>query len=271
MRRAQQIVATVAVAIAVSVCTGCAHQVSGSAIGAADGVAGTGRVVSEETADSAGTVDMAALEARVAGGPRDDVPAGFHRTGVIVQSGLGSFTVAVPAGYRSTWTPGKPSLEFVSEVQRRDPAWGAQASRITAADPARNNVRALLLDTDRKDVRMVVVTITARPPAGKDALMADARAQLRRSGARPIDLHPVVANGVDGIYAEFAQAGGVPDRATVAVWITDPHHAVQWGVNCDVPMAQRDQVRAECLRIASTFRPLPKVSGAAPSSAPDGI
>lgn len=80
-------------------------------------------------------------------------------------------------------------------------------------------------------------------------------------GAR---VHPVVANGVDGVHLEFRQPdrpGHVPDRTNLSVRITDPHNKIQWGVTCDLSDALRATMRDQCLRTAGTFRPLPAVSG----------
>jgi hypothetical protein len=127
-------------------------------------------------------------------------------------------------------------------------------------------VRALALDTTRSgEVAMIVITATGAPPrADAASLVATSRTEITSVGGRELDVHPVVANGVDGVYVEFRQPdrpGHVRDRTNLSVRITDPHNKIQWGVTCDLPDALRDTMRDQCLRTAGTFRPLPAVAG----------
>lgn len=262
MRSAARAAMVAAAVLAGSSTAGCAAALPGTPVAAQDAVGG--QVVSARTADTIGPVDGSTLQGRLVAGPRD-VPEGFRRTSVVVDRGIGSFSIGLPESYGATWWPGEPTESFLAQVQQRDPAWGAQARRIVARDPRGSSVRALALDTGNAGaVRMVVVTVGANPRGGRDGLIADTRAGLRAADARAIDVHPVVANGVDGVYVEYRQPSGpghVPDRASISVRISDPHNDVQWGVTCDVPDGQRDTVREQCLRIAGSFRPLPAVAG----------
>jgi hypothetical protein len=268
VRTARRLTVVVATVVAVAAGAGCAVTVPGTAVAAEGpraGIAGAGRgdVLSAETADSAGTVDSTTLQGRLIAG-KGRKPVGFRSVSVIVDRGLGSFTVGLPEGFRSVWSPGTPSQDFVAQVAQRDPAWGAQARRIVATDPP--PVRALALDTTRSGEAALVVITAGRAPrrADADSLVAAAHAEITAVGGRELDIHPVVANGVDGVYVEFEQPdrpGRVPGRTSLSVRITDPHHEVQWGVTCDLPHALRDILRDRCLQIAGTFRPLPAVSG----------
>jgi hypothetical protein len=272
MRAARRWAVAVVTVVAVASGSGCAVTVPGTAVAAAGaaerppidvGGTGSGAVLSAETADSAGTVDSITLQGRLVAG-KSTTPAGFRSVSVIVDRGLGSFTVALPEGFRSVWWPGMPSADFVAQVAQRDPAWGAQARRVVSADPPL--VRALALDTTRSgEAAMIVITATGAPPrADAASLVAAAHTEITSLGGRELDVHPVVANGVDGVYLEFQQPdrpGHVPDRTNLSVRITDPHNKVQWGVTCDLPDALRATMRDQCLRTAGTFRPLPAVSG----------
>jgi hypothetical protein len=269
VRKARRWVVVVATVVAVAAGAGCAAPVPGTAVAApstsrGDHTAtGRGEVLSPDTADSAGTVDSTTLQGRLIAG-KSTAPPGFRSVSVIVDRGLGSFTVALPAGFRSVWWPGMPSEDFVAQVAQRDPAWGSQARRIVTADPP--PVRALALDTTRTgQVAMVVITAGGAPTrADAASLVAAAHAEITRIGGRERDVHPVVANGVDGVFVEFeqpARSGRVPDRTNLSVRITDPHNDVQWGVTCDLPDALRDSLRDQCLQVAGAFRPLPAVSG----------
>jgi len=272
VRTARRLAVVVATVVAVAAGAGCAVTVPGTAVAAGGttdrpptdtGRTGPGDVLSAETADSAGTVDSITLQGRLIAGTGTK-PAGFRSVSVVVDRGLGSFTVALPDSFRSVWWPGMPSADFVAQVEQHDPAWGSQARRIVSADPP--PVRALALDTTRAgQAAMVVITATGVPPrADAAALVAAAHTEITSIGGRELDVHPVVANGVDGVYVEFEQpdqTGRVPDRTNLSVRITDPHNKVQWGVTCDLPDALRDNLRDQCLKIAGTFRPLPAVLG----------
>jgi hypothetical protein len=222
---------------------------------------GGNTVLSEEQADTGTPVteDQMLAHMLVAGGTK---PEDFRTQTVVVDEGLGSFSLAAPQGYSAFWRAGTPPDILLELAEPLDEAWaGFWEDKMRSGD---TNARAIMVEGDRDEgVSAVQVTLTEAYPQSGDAL-ADLFAQDYTEGGAAIgERCGIRANGSDGAYVEHTVPGDLlgssVDRTQLQFLIPDKPNELLWGVTCDVPVSLAAEVKQTCLEIATTFRPLPAV------------
>lgn len=219
-------------------------------------------VLSESTADTGRTVTSDELTGEITADSAAP-PAGFTNLYVVVASGFGSFSVAVPKSYSAIWRAGRPASEIVDAAERIDPVWAADArTKLSAAAPD-GLLRAVALDTTPADaVTAVFITLTKDDGTQGTALAEQMWSVYGKSGRVVDEAHAVRVNGADGAYVEFTiNAAEANPRVGMQVLVPDPPNRMMWAVTCEGPVAKRAELEPVCAQIAATFRPGPRVSG----------
>ena len=218
-------------------------------------------VVSDDAADSGQPATAEELQARILVGQAAN-PQGYRRQTVIVDEGLGSFTISLPESFSPFWRNGTPSDELFRIAEERDAAW----SEFWRGLIHRGDIetRAISLDTARTDgVAAVLITLTEADRESGDALGEAVAKSYRGNGGLIGEACGVRANGADGAYVEHTVSadvvGGETDRTQLQFLIPDPPNRALWGVTCDVESEMASEVKEFCRQIASTFQPLPAV------------
>lgn len=263
-------VSALVAALVVAVTAACTSTITGTAqpnagdaaAAAAEAAAAFPDVLSTTTADTGRTVTATELLGEVA---VSDVgaPQGFRTQSVVVSGGFGSFQVALPPGYVDVWRAGTPYEGLLTVATRLDPVWAADArGRLAGAAPD-GALRAMTVDATRTEVRMVQVTLTPSEGRSGEQLVEVFDDLYTEQGNDVREARTVTVNGAQGAYIEFSIAtfADTEPRIAMQVLVPDPPNDLLWGVTCDVPEAEVDVLRPLCGQIASTFRPLPGVSG----------
>ncbi|CAN5861750.1 hypothetical protein BH23ACT12_BH23ACT12_19950 [soil metagenome] len=227
------------------------------------GICGSTVVLSDEAADTGTPLTEDQMLARVTADATGK-PEGFTTQTVVADEGLGSFKLSAPQGYSPFWRAGTSPDILLELAEPLDPEWaGFWEQRMRSGD---TNTRAIMVDGTREDaVAAVHVTLTQAYPQTGSAL-ADRFAQDYSEGGGTIgERCGVRANGDDGAFVEHTVPGEFldsnVDRVQLQFLIPDPPNDLLWGVTCDVPRPLAGEVKKTCREIASTFRPLPAVTG----------